>query len=144
MCLIYFAWSWDLKTGSTWKCLHIDGLAQDCSNSSALTMELLQSFTKPLICLVKIYKGELQQYYSIYQAPLLLTKIDQYFVVRCRITSTSLSKSKTLFIDSNWPIGTRNISNMVDGLETSEIVKLKTSPGPPFDKWFNFNLSMDK
>ena len=26
---------------------HIDGLVQDCSNSSALTMELLQSGTKP-------------------------------------------------------------------------------------------------
>ena len=26
---------------------HIDGLAQDCSNSSALAMELLQSCTKP-------------------------------------------------------------------------------------------------
>ena len=29
---------------------HIDGLVQDCSNSSALAMELLQSCTKPLIC----------------------------------------------------------------------------------------------
>ena len=27
---------------------HIDGLVQDCSNSSALAMELLQSCTKPL------------------------------------------------------------------------------------------------
>ena len=26
---------------------HVDGLVQDCSNSSALAMELLQSFTKP-------------------------------------------------------------------------------------------------
>ena len=30
--------------------LHIDGLAQDCSNSSALAMELLQSCPKPSIC----------------------------------------------------------------------------------------------
>ena len=28
---------------------HIDGLVQDCSNSSALAMELLQSCTKPSI-----------------------------------------------------------------------------------------------
>ena len=28
---------------------HFDGLVQDCSYSSALAMELLQSFTKPLI-----------------------------------------------------------------------------------------------
>ena len=28
-------------------CFHIDGLVQDCSNSSALAMELLQSCTKP-------------------------------------------------------------------------------------------------
>ena len=30
-------------------CHHIDGLLQDCSNSSALAMELLQSCTKPSI-----------------------------------------------------------------------------------------------
>ena len=30
-----------------WK--YIDGLVQDCSNSNALEMELLQSYTKPLI-----------------------------------------------------------------------------------------------
>ena len=29
--------------------LHIDGLGQDCSNCSALAMELLQSCTKPSI-----------------------------------------------------------------------------------------------
>ena len=29
---------------------HIDGLVQDCSNSSVLAMELLQSSTKPSIC----------------------------------------------------------------------------------------------
>ena len=28
--------------------LQVDSLVQDCSNSSALAMELLQSFTKPL------------------------------------------------------------------------------------------------
>ena len=31
------------------KMLHVDGLVQDCSNSSALAMELLHSCTKPLI-----------------------------------------------------------------------------------------------
>ena len=30
---------------------HINNLVQDCSNSSALAMELLQSCTKPLICM---------------------------------------------------------------------------------------------
>ena len=29
---------------------HVDGLMQDCSNSSVLAMELLQSGTEPLIC----------------------------------------------------------------------------------------------
>ena len=32
--------------------IHIDGLVQDCSNPSVLSMELLQSWTKPLILLV--------------------------------------------------------------------------------------------
>ena len=30
--------------------LHIDGLVQDCNNSSALAMELVQFCTKPSIC----------------------------------------------------------------------------------------------
>ena len=29
--------------------LHIDGLMEDCSNTNALAMELLQSFPKPSI-----------------------------------------------------------------------------------------------
>ena len=29
--------------------MHIDGLAQDCSNSIANALELLQSYTDPLI-----------------------------------------------------------------------------------------------
>ena len=29
--------------------VHIDGLVQDCSNSSALAMGLLQSYTKPTV-----------------------------------------------------------------------------------------------
>ena len=40
-CYFFLSWSW---------ISHIDGLAQDCSNSSALAMELLQSCTKPSIC----------------------------------------------------------------------------------------------
>ena len=28
----------------------VDGLVQDCSNSSALAVELLQSYTKPSMC----------------------------------------------------------------------------------------------
>ena len=38
--IIHVAWEYD-----------IDGLVQDCSNSSVLVVELLQSCTKPLICL---------------------------------------------------------------------------------------------
>ena len=34
-----------------------DGLVQDCSNSSVLAMELLQSCTKPLIYLICIGHG---------------------------------------------------------------------------------------
>ena len=40
--LIFFAWNDQIA-------LHIDGLGKDCSNSSALAMELLQSCTKPAI-----------------------------------------------------------------------------------------------
>ena len=29
--------------------MHIDGLVQDCSNSTANTLELMQSFTEPSI-----------------------------------------------------------------------------------------------
>ena len=43
---------------TTYECvLHyddIDGVVQDCSNSSALAMELLQSCTKPSLCTVKL------------------------------------------------------------------------------------------
>ena len=35
--------------------LHVDGLVQDCSNSSALAMELLQSSTKPSMCYLHIF-----------------------------------------------------------------------------------------
>ena len=33
---------------------HIDGLVYDCSNSIAITLELLQSRTKPSICYPRI------------------------------------------------------------------------------------------
>ena len=36
---------------------NIDGLVQGCSNSSALAMELLQSCTKPSICVSKTSQG---------------------------------------------------------------------------------------
>ena len=39
---------------------HSDGLVQDCSNSSALAMELLQSCTKPLILCSAIAMESLQ------------------------------------------------------------------------------------
>ena len=44
---------------------YIDGLVQDCSNSSALAMELLQSCTKPSICAVYI-QSEIYQLYPIF------------------------------------------------------------------------------
>ena len=34
--------------------IHIDGLVQDCSNSIANAMELLQSCTKPSICAIYV------------------------------------------------------------------------------------------
>ena len=43
------SWSGDVLVSSYQSIHHIDGLVQDCSNSSALAMELLQSFTKPSI-----------------------------------------------------------------------------------------------
>ena len=39
----------------SWDILHIDDLVQDCSISSALAMELLQSYTKPSISLSACY-----------------------------------------------------------------------------------------
>ena len=43
--------------------VHIDGLAQDCSNSIANALELLQSCAKPSICLALIYdRSELYLY----------------------------------------------------------------------------------
>ena len=38
---------WNTSNTAQWLALHIDGLVQDCSNSSAVAMELLQPYTKP-------------------------------------------------------------------------------------------------
>ena len=38
------------KTEYTWQVFYIDGFDQDCSISSALAMEILQSCTKPSTC----------------------------------------------------------------------------------------------
>ena len=46
---------------------YIDGLGQDCSNSSALDMGLLQSYPKP-----SIYRGESMSYVCTDRAPLFL------------------------------------------------------------------------
>ena len=46
----------DTKPSITWSSPYIDDLAQDCSNSSALAMELLQFCTYPSICHKKIPK----------------------------------------------------------------------------------------
>ena len=47
---------------------YIDGLVQDCSNSSALAMELLQSYTKPSIWSSLLH--------IIYWEQIVLQKID--------------------------------------------------------------------
>ena len=52
----------------TWACgdsslRHIDGLVQDCRNSSALAVELLQSCTKPSIC---VTRPEWLKYFGAY------------------------------------------------------------------------------
>ena len=52
---------------------HVNGLAQDCYNSSALAMELLQSCTKPLMCNVVIL-----QPISIHSCVVLSTKTVTY------------------------------------------------------------------
>ena len=41
-------WAKAVNSECEFRCHEIDGLVQDCSNSSALAMELLQSYTKPL------------------------------------------------------------------------------------------------
>ena len=53
------------------KC-HIDGLVQDCSNSSALAMELLQSYTEPSILTCSF--GGYQQLISVV-VPVIFIKI---------------------------------------------------------------------
>ena len=45
-----WAGSWDPALRNSFYYLYFDCLVQDCSNSSALAMELLQSCAKPLIC----------------------------------------------------------------------------------------------
>ena len=37
---------------------NIEGLLQDCSNSSALAMELLYSYTKTSICCIELHFNE--------------------------------------------------------------------------------------
>ena len=46
---VYIKFVWQLVICITYGVDHIEGLVQDCSNSSALAMQLLQYFTKPLI-----------------------------------------------------------------------------------------------
>ena len=50
MCLALLSWMFDLlvlRERELSQEGYINGLAQDCDNSSVLAMELLQSFTKP-------------------------------------------------------------------------------------------------
>ena len=58
--LVSVGWDWDIGHYSTLCNIvlsynmvkaYLDGLVQDCSNSSALAMELLQSCTKQVICI---------------------------------------------------------------------------------------------
>ena len=48
-CVFYWEDKSESSSSSLTHDCDIDGLVQDCSNSSALAMELLQSCTKPLI-----------------------------------------------------------------------------------------------
>ena len=45
---------WTLLSGLGLLCPHIDGLVQDCSNSSALAMEILRCCTKPSISFISV------------------------------------------------------------------------------------------
>ena len=65
---------------------YIDGLVQDCSNACALAMELLQSCTKPWICIVK-------------QQQLLCIIVDYPFI---------LLLNACLYISSSTDTGTKN------------------------------------
>ena len=52
---------------------YIDGLVQDCSNSNALAMELLQSYTKPLATLYRFIwtkNLKIKPLYMLQQAPM--------------------------------------------------------------------------
>ena len=56
-------------TNSPKSAQYIDGLVQDCSNSSALAMELLQSCTKPSISLLEFFAklGNVVQIWRIHE-----------------------------------------------------------------------------
>ena len=53
MHIVYVLLDFDIRS-----CNHVDGSVQDCSNASALAMELSQSCTKPSICTVAREQAE--------------------------------------------------------------------------------------
>ena len=104
--------------------LCIDGLVQDCSNSSALAMELLQSFTKPsvydmLLCIYTLlshepcYQNTPQEYgcgklwlsewwilvlkhdIFMWRPPLLIPK-SVYYIARTWVMQTSLDSCRRI------------------------------------------------
>ena len=62
---------------STYQICHFDGLVQDCSNSSALAMELLQSCAKPSIhgVLVIEKEGNIHCFWRIFEREIGMYKL---------------------------------------------------------------------
>ena len=67
-----------LQNPYNWFNSYIDGLAQDCSNSSALAIELLQSCTKPLISWLPFIISRLHIHKCF--LPSLLNRIVTHFI----------------------------------------------------------------
>ena len=75
---------------------YIDGLVQDCSNSSALAMELLQSCTKPSICVSLLHVIICMDWI----VPFFLTpnpQVGEHECIFCFVTASSSWKEIILF-----------------------------------------------
>ena len=78
--------------------IYVDGLAQDCSNSSALAMELLQSCTKPLMWHIK----QLDKC-SICSRHKTSSKLNQLYYPKCVMLNTQLPVNISMNkIDIEW------------------------------------------
>ena len=73
--------------------IYVDGLAQDCSNSSALAMELLQSCTKPLMWHIKqLDKCSICSWHKT------SSKLNQLYYPKCVMLNTQLPVNITAWI----------------------------------------------